>query len=211
MHFVTLYVNFHAAGAEVEVFQRLGPVGIAGNEFAIDPNSGGEDVRFLGEVADGAANEVCGAIRGDIDVFLGDGIFDFLTCGDGDEANFEVGLDGLESAGNDPSFPFGKFGLAGVGDRPVVVGTTDTDSDGGEDAGHGIVGWLPAEVVITDSPAGCGPAVVELPDKSTPAVSGISPLFTPASIAEHKGLGLDELGQVNVGFEIGVLGPDVLD
>jgi hypothetical protein len=44
-----------------------------------------------------------------------------------------------------------------------------------------------------------------LPQKGSAAVSLITPLAAPASVAEHHGLGLDYLSQVDVGLRMLVL------
>jgi hypothetical protein len=71
---------------------------------------------------------------------------------------------------------------SGVANTPVVMLTFHCYRERLKSAGYNIEGRLFAKEVVDNGPRRPGPAIVELPDKNTSAMSLFSPLTPPATV-----------------------------
>ena len=81
-------------------------------------------------------------------------------------------------------------------DVPVMVFPLDTDDNGAQRPGDGVICCLFPEVIVDDRPRGAGPAVIELPDQGATTFAVLAPFTPPATVSVGHGFALCELGEI---------------
>lgn len=153
----------------------------------------------LGNVIDQTVrDDVGGAVGGDLDIFPHDRRPDVATGVDGQESQLNAATDSVWFVAGDPQLVLAGARWLCVSNAPVMVLSANSHGNGVENSLDGIVGGLGVQEVIDDSPGNGRPAIIQLPQQGSTAVSLIAPLPAPASVAEHHGLSLNDLSQVDV-------------
>ena len=204
MHLVPLHFDLEPPLREGKILEWLRPVHVASDKLATDPYPCSKDVRLLAEIVHLARGDIGRAICLELDSLLGDLLLDLFATFHRDELHLHIGSDVFQLRADGPQFPVLRLRLSGVTHAPVVMFPPHTDSHWRQHSRHGVVAWLAAQVVIYDGPAGAGPAVVELPYQCAAAVPIVAPLLSPAAVAEHQRLTLDQLREVDISREVGV-------